>query len=105
MGSMNLFQMVNCFLSFLLITVKNNKTTGVKNENADGIKLEFCTHFSKREHVEVVRKALRRQVLERAEVIDHGLDKRQSPMLAKERPGKLRGEAAEEFPQGGVRDP
>lgn len=27
MGSMNLFQMVNYFLSFLLIIVKNKKTT------------------------------------------------------------------------------
>lgn len=33
-GGTNLFQMVNYFLSFLLIIVKNNKTTGVKNENA-----------------------------------------------------------------------
>lgn len=32
MGSMNLFQMVNYFLSFLLIIVKNNKAMGVKNE-------------------------------------------------------------------------
>jgi hypothetical protein len=35
MGSMNLFQMVNYSLSFLLKIVKNKKTTGVKNESAD----------------------------------------------------------------------
>lgn len=41
MGSMNQFQMVNYFFSFLLIIVKNNKTTSVKNENAEGIKLKY----------------------------------------------------------------
>lgn len=40
-GGMNLFQMVNDFLSFLLIIVKNNKITGVKNENAGGIKVKY----------------------------------------------------------------
>lgn len=51
MGSMNLFQMVNCSLSFLLIIVKNNKTTGVKNENAERIKLKYPEPISpKRTH-------------------------------------------------------
>lgn len=40
MGSMNLFQMVNYFLSFFLIIVKHNKTTGLKNEKAEGIQLK-----------------------------------------------------------------
>lgn len=60
MGSMNLFQMVNCFLSFLLITVKNNKTTGVKNENAEGIKLKYPSPISPEENMLQVRKALER---------------------------------------------
>lgn len=43
---MNLFQMVNYFLSLLLIIVKNSKTTGVKNENTEGIKLKYPAPIS-----------------------------------------------------------
>lgn len=41
MGSRNMSQMVNYILSFLLIIVKNNKATGVKNEKAEWIKLKY----------------------------------------------------------------
>lgn len=57
MGSMNLFQMVNFFLSFLLIIVKNNKTTGVKNENAEENKLKNPVSLPNKEQVEVVQTA------------------------------------------------
>lgn len=48
MGSMSLFQMVNYFVSFLLIIVKNNKTTRVKNENAEGINLKYPASISQK---------------------------------------------------------
>lgn len=45
-GSRNMSQMVNCILSFLLIIVKNNKTTGVKNEKVEWIKLKYPAPIS-----------------------------------------------------------
>lgn len=46
MGSRNMSQMVNYILSFLLIIVKNNKTTGVKNETVEWIKLKYPAPIS-----------------------------------------------------------
>lgn len=52
MGSMNLFQVVNYFLSFLLIIVKNNMTSGMKNEDAEWIQVSY-TYFPKKNRLKL----------------------------------------------------